>query len=736
MQIWSAEIKEIERLYDSIKGQSPELEKELERLISASDENMVLVYARRCLEVIVTELCECELKRPRKTEPLQGIIDKLNREEKIPSHIFASMQSLNSLSTFGSHPKEFDPRQVKPVLLNLTTIIEWYLKYKDIKTISKAKPEEQKNESLGSVDIKEGIHKPNKRLILLLSGLLVVMAVVVALFVFNIIGSDKKIKDLEKSIAVLPFTLLSDEPDKQYLADGMMDAILLHLSKIEDLRVMSRTSTLQYRTPDKTMTEIGRELGVNYLLEGSFQKYGDNVRLIVQLIKIGKEGHEWANEYDRNWNDIFSVQSEVAQTIASELHAVITPEEKQTIEKIPTTDLTAYDFYQRGKEELVNYWLNNNNKEALKLAENFYYKALEYDSTFATAYSGLAMVYRYQHRIDIDSYFAENYLDSAMILANRALSYDDQLAEVYYVRGLYYLENGKSEQAVNEFDKALKYNPNYWEVYADKGSLVYSLYIDHLDFVKAIENLNKAININHGRELPVLLFNLAKVYNDAGFREKFLYYIGEYNKLVPPDTNSFWNSGVYNELSLGNYEKAFEIGNIIYSRDSNNIDNLLNLGYNYMVFEQYKESLKYYKKYISTLKNLGQLDLNHMHRIGYVFWQNGFKKEAEYYFNEQKRICEESLKMGRWYSINFTANYDLAGVYAFMGDRDKAYENLRVLTRIPVYPIWWVELIKEDPLFDSIKDEPEFQQIVGDVEAKYQAEHERVRKWLEEQGML
>ena len=130
MTIWSAEIKEIERLYNSIKGQSPELEKELERLIRTDDENIVLVYARRCLEVIITDLCESELKRPRKTEPLQGIIDKLNRKEKIPSHIFASMQSLNSLSTFGSHPKEFDPRQVKPVLNNLSVIVEWYIAYK------------------------------------------------------------------------------------------------------------------------------------------------------------------------------------------------------------------------------------------------------------------------------------------------------------------------------------------------------------------------------------------------------------------------------------------------------------------------------------------------------------------------------------------------------------------------------------------------------------------------------
>src|SRR4030066_1987108 len=144
MAIWSAEIKELEKLYESIKSQIPDLEKELGKLIKADDENMILLYSRRCLEVIITDLCECELMRPRKTEPLQGIIDKLNKEEKVPSHIIASMLSLNSLSTFGSHPKEFDPRQVKPVLNNLTTIIEWYLKYKDTQKVDETKPEEVK----------------------------------------------------------------------------------------------------------------------------------------------------------------------------------------------------------------------------------------------------------------------------------------------------------------------------------------------------------------------------------------------------------------------------------------------------------------------------------------------------------------------------------------------------------------------------------------------------------------
>jgi len=131
MAIWSAEIKELEKLYESLKGQLPDLEKELGRLLKADDENMVLLHSRRCLEVIITDLCECELKRPRKTEPLKGIIDKLHKEEKIPPHIITSMYGLNELSAYGAHPKDFDPEQVKPVLVNLDIIIKWYLKNKE-----------------------------------------------------------------------------------------------------------------------------------------------------------------------------------------------------------------------------------------------------------------------------------------------------------------------------------------------------------------------------------------------------------------------------------------------------------------------------------------------------------------------------------------------------------------------------------------------------------------------------
>jgi hypothetical protein len=161
MQIWSAEIKELDKFYFSLKGHLDDLEKELNRLINADDENMALIYARRCLEVIVTDLCETELNRPRKTEPLKGIIDKLNHEEKVPSHIIASMMNVNSLSTFGAHPKEFDPEEVRPVLISLATIFKWYLKFKNIEI--NLVPETK--EVLNDEQVHEESHRPKKKVI-------------------------------------------------------------------------------------------------------------------------------------------------------------------------------------------------------------------------------------------------------------------------------------------------------------------------------------------------------------------------------------------------------------------------------------------------------------------------------------------------------------------------------------------------------------------------------------------
>jgi TolB-like protein len=564
-------------------------------------------------------------------------------------------------------------------------------------------------------------------------GTLIVLALIIA-GLFIIPKLLKPTVQLEKSIAVLPFKLLSDEPDKQYLADGMMDAITLHLSKIKDLRVMSRTSVEQYRGTVKTTRQIGKELDVEYLLEGSFQKYGDNTKLIVQLIKAGEESHVWGNEYNSKWSDVFSLQSEVAQKIARELDAVITPEEKQIIERTPTENLTAYEFYQKGKEEIVKYWINNNDIEALKRAEAFYKKALTVDSSFANVYSGLALIYRFKYRYNITSDHAENYLDSILILSKKARINDNQCAEAYYAIGLYYIESGKYEDALINFDKALKLNPNYWEVYVDRGVMVYANWdYDSVDYLKAFEDINKATSINHGQELPALIRYIgAGLIDYCGLEKGNEYYQRALE--LDGDTNLYLYQSSGSEWNFGNRRKSLELLHNLYKKDSTNIDVLYNLGFSYSVLGQDKESFKYFKKYTKRIEETGNIQRGALHRIGYAYWQNGYRKEAQHYFEEQVKSYENTIKESRQYKGN--AYYDLAGIYAFTGERAKAYQYLKQWASTPVPPFWWIVLVKEDPLFNSIRSEPEFQQIVRDVEAKYQAEHERVRKWLEERGEL
>ena len=567
--------------------------------------------------------------------------------------------------------------------------------------------------------------------------IVVLLCMTVAFGVFKIMGRSNQIKEfarLEKSIVVLPF--INDSPDHEntYFINGIMEEVFTDLQKFKDFRVISRTSAEKYRSrAHLTLPQIAKDLDVNYIVEGSGQKSGNIYVLRVQLIAAHKEKHLWAGSYEqeiKDTKDIFKVQNEVAQEIASALQVIITPEEKKLIEHISTANLTAYDFYQRGREEHRKYWSDNGNKQALIRAENLYKRALAFDSTFARAYSGLAEAYRDKHVYE--SYYAKNYLDSVIILANRALSYDDHLAEAYCTKAEYYLQSGKFEQALKEYDKALKYNPNYSEAYYGKGYKIQVWDYHYMDFVKGIENIHKAVRINHGGELPFYLRELGDAYGIfAGIHEKAIYYYQQALEL-DGDTASYL-CRLADEASVsGNFAGALQYYNRCFALDSNNVWVSWGLASAYELHGQYKEALKYVKKFEKRLETYPNLVYGSRRMMGYVYLKTGHKNEADRLFREQKRISEESIKMGRWYSID--ANYDIAALYAFLGEKEKAYENLRAVNKIHICPLWLLNLIKNDPFFDGIRDEPEFQKIVNDLEAKYQAEHDRVIKWMKENG--
>jgi TolB-like protein len=425
MSIWTAEIKEIVRIHESFKGQLPDLEKELEQLIRFDDPNVLMLYSRRCLEVIITDLCECELKRPRKTEPMKGIIDKLNKEEKVPSHIITSMHSLNSLSTYGAHPKDFDPEQVKPVLNNLAIVVKWYLKYKVI-SIPDMQTEEEKAEIAG----------------------------------FGKQNAD--VTKLEKSVAILPFK--NDSPDEEniYFINGLMEEVLNNLQKVKDLRVISRTSVEQYRNQTKPIPEIAKELGVNYIVEGSGQKYGNSFRLRTQLIMAAKESHLWGESYQKKITeveDIFAIQSQIAEKIAQELKVAITPEEKQLIEKIPTEKLEAYDNYLKGQF----YWRKLTAKD-MDISMKYFELAKEKDPEFALAYAGIADVWIGRQQLGYTPPEVSGPL--AYEAAMKALELDNTRAEVHYTLALMYTWGMFDWQAGEDsFKKAIDFKPAYPEAH-------------------------------------------------------------------------------------------------------------------------------------------------------------------------------------------------------------------------------------------------------------------------------
>ena len=601
-------------------------------------------------------------------------------------------------------------------------------------------PGKSKNHDLiiESIEKPENIVLKKNRRTPILIGLIISLIIVIPLTILLIQRGyfSKSVNAKEKSIAILPFKSLSSDPEKQYLADGMMYAIHLHLSKIKDLRVIPRTSVEQYRKTDKTARTIGQEMDAAYLLEGSLQKDGDQVRLIVELIKTSDESHEWSNEYDRNWKEILSVQSEVAETIARELHAAITPEEKQLIRKIPTTNLTAYDFYQRGNFEFSKYYIEinfpNSNRAVLDKAKKYYTEALKLDSTFAQAYVGLALI-SYEKDFWKD-YFSENYLDSLLILANKAISFDDQLADAYRARGFYFSYTGNHEQALIEYNKAIQLNPNEYIAYFNIGT--HNLRVT-TDFVKSIGDFQQTmLRIRDNKALPELLAQIGDVYMDAGFSGRAIQF---YQKRLALDGDSaiYYHNLSWAAFCTEDFQKAFNFEEKSYKKDTTTLPILVlsRLLLCSMFLDYPKERYLYARKYIESLKNTGEIPIDCSLRIGYALWQAGKQKEARYYYDLQLKCSLESIKLGRWITLIKETHYDLAATYAFLGDKEKAYQYLDEFVKKHSFNLCFIAYIKHDPHFNGIRQEPRFQKIIKEMEAKYLVEHNRVRKWLEEQKM-
>jgi TolB-like protein/Tfp pilus assembly protein PilF len=296
----------------------------------------------------------------------------------------------------------------------------------------------------------------------------------------------------EKSIAVLPFDNLSDDKQNAYFADGMQDEILLHLAKVADLKVISRTSVMQYKTAAKrNLREIAQQLGVAHVLEGSVQRVANRVRVNAQLIYARTDAHLWAEQYDRDLADVFAMQSEIARKIAGQLQARISPSERAAIEEAPTTDLFAYDLYLRAQALFADTSDPVHAREKLPEAGRLLDEAIARDPQFLLAWCLLSRVNGVSYFRGYDHTPAR--LDQANRAAQTALRLKPNSGEAHLALGNYYYHGFRDyQQARSELAIARRTLPNSAEVFEYTG------FIDRREghWEEATRNMERALELD------------------------------------------------------------------------------------------------------------------------------------------------------------------------------------------------------------------------------------------------
>jgi TolB-like protein len=344
-------------------------------------------------------------------------------------------------------------------------------------------------------------HRARMRLAAVTAALLALAAIVAGIAMFSRDRVRSTLSAPEKSIAVLPFENRSEDKTNAYFADGIQDEILTRLAKIADLKVISRTSTEKYRNRPGNLKTVAEELGVVALLEGSVQKAGGKVRVVVQLIAAKSDHHLWAETYDRSLDDIFAVQSEIAGAVASALRANLTPQESVALKSAPTNNQTAYDLFLRAEYFFriahANFTVAN-----LPEAMELYRQAVADDPQFALAYARLS--------------FAESYLRWRGAAP----------------------KNGLADQSRPNAEKALALQPDLMEAHL---ALAYCDYYGRLDYAHALEHLSRAQAL--APNSAEVLFALGAVYRRQLRFEEAIAVFERAAQYDPGNQNLFFNLG-------------------------------------------------------------------------------------------------------------------------------------------------------------------------------------------------
>jgi TolB-like protein/AraC-like DNA-binding protein len=560
--------------------------------------------------------------------------------------------------------------------------------------------------------------KSNRKNIALIAFAVVTIALITTVILFY--NRSAVPAPLERSIVVLPFKNESNDSTNLYLINGLMESTLNNLQKIENLRVLSRTSSEKYRNTSKSIPEMARELEATYFIEGSGQKIGDQILLTIQLIEGPTDKHIWAMQYRRKATDIFALQQEIARNIAEEIEVAISPEVKQRIEKIPTTNLEAYDSFLKGINLLSN--INDTNLEAALV---HFEDAIKKDDSFASAYAhaGIACYY-------LDIFKADKtHLNELANYADKALLFDSKLAESFTAKAMYYLLRKEYAEALPFLEKGLTYNPNSTLI-INLLKDFYSIYLPNTG--KYLEYSLRGLRLDASGDSvsrSYVYLQLGNALAQTGFIDKSLEYVDKSLVFNPhnPFSRHLRAFVVYAKEKNLKQVKQSLLREFI--KDTTRIDILQDVAKVSYYLKQYDSSYYYYKRFV-YLRNLFKLDVYRHENlmVGLAYEKAGEPEKAKAFIEDYRQYMETDQ----------TAYRDL-GLYAYYdytGDRVKAIEHLRSFEKQDNIQYWIILFARQEPKPGSISNLPVCKKLMDEIEAKFWANHEKLNVTLEDKGLL
>jgi adenylate cyclase len=330
--------------------------------------------------------------------------------------------------------------------------------------------------------------------------------------------SERPAAPTNRSIAVLAFNNMSGDPEQEYFSDGISEDIITDLSKLSELSVIARNSSFAYKGKPVDVKQVGRELGVHYVLEGSVRKAGGRVRVTGQLIDAASGAHIWADRFDRELTDIFAVQDELTEKITAALKINLTASERALRGSGGTKDADAHDLFLKGRELIMG---NQRNRDAFEQSVACFQRAIEFDPNYAAPYAGLGMAYMLDHH-NHWSEKAEKPLDEAQRFIDGSIARDDKDPYAHYVAALVAFWKKDLERSRKEADKALSLNPNHPQALVARGNI--DLYSG--DPARAIPYYERAIRLDpaqsQNKHFLALAYFVAGAYETAAaiFKER------------------------------------------------------------------------------------------------------------------------------------------------------------------------------------------------------------------------